>query len=286
MLERRSLGNRLLWTRNLGCAAIFLGAVIAACTLATVQAERTAGRPIGDFTVVEPGSGRRVSFGDFRGSRAVVLVFLGMDCPISNLILPRLSAMADAYRSRGVAFLGINSNDHELADDVAEYSRSHGLNFPMLMDTRHAVADQLRVDRLCEVLVIDERGLVRYQGALDDQYGLGTRKEAPTRASVVEALEALLRGAAVKVPHTPVFGCLIERSKPSVVKRTVAVSKSAKLESRVPTHAGRRKVRSGQFRSPPTSLRSFKTSASRATGRGSRGRSRCSVTLRHAGTPQ
>ncbi len=286
MLQRRIAGKKLLWARNVGCAAIFVGSVIAACTLATVQAERKAGRPVGDFTLVEPGSGRKVSSRDFGGSRAVVLVFLGMDCPISNLILPRLTAMADAYRSRGVKFVGVNSNDHELANDVAEYARSHGLNFPMYMDERHAVADLLRVDRLCEVLVIDERGRLRYQGALDDQYGLGTRKVAPTRAYVAEALDAVLRGSAVKVPQTPVFGCLIERSKPAAARRTVAVSSPVKS---APARSEKGTEETGAVGpvsySADRLLRFFKRSASRAIGRGSRGRSRCSLIRRHGGTP-
>jgi peroxiredoxin len=234
MLDGRIVGNRLLMERRLACAAIVLGLLVVASLVTGGRGSRTdgsSGRRAGDFTLLEASTGRRVTSRDFRDRRAVVLVFLATDCPLSNLILPRLNAMADAYRSRGVTFLGVNSNAEDSGQKVAEHARSHGLRFPVLIDERHAVADQFAVQRTCEILLIDRVAGLRYQGALDDQYGRGTRKDAPIRAYLAEALDALLRGDAVTVSRTEAFGCLIERSKPIASRRPSAVAQPGKPES-------------------------------------------------------
>ena len=54
-----------------------------------------------------------------------------------------------------------------------------GAAFPILKDTDNRVADQLLAERTCEALLIDDRGRLRYRGAIDDQYGLGTRRDQP-----------------------------------------------------------------------------------------------------------
>ncbi len=229
--------KRMMVAKWLGWGAALLGLLLAgivggvAAGRRTGSAERGFGRRVGDFVLKDAASGRMVGFGDFRDRRAVVLVFLGMECPISNMMLPRLNAMAEAYRDRGVAFLGVNSNAQETAAQVAEHTRIHGLCFPMLLDEGRAVADRFQVERMCEVLVIDAAGRLRYRGAMDDQYGRGTRKQAPAHCYLAEALDAILRGRAVAVPDTPVFGCLIERTKPGAVVRPIARARAVRVES-------------------------------------------------------
>jgi peroxiredoxin len=234
MLHRRLAGNRSVIATGVRWAAVVLALAVVAGMLAgrrSGRSERGFGRQVGDFTLREAATGRNIEFGDFRDRRAVVLVFLGMECPISNLMLPRLNAWADVYQSQGVAFLGVNSNAQEPAAQVAEHARSHGLHFPVFMDEGHAVADRFQVDRMCEVLVIDGGGRLRYRGALDDQYGRGTRKQAPTRAYLAEALDAVLHGRAVVLPDTPVFGCRIEGTRPRTVARSIARARPAQAGS-------------------------------------------------------
>ena len=70
---------------------------------------------------------------------------------------------------------------------------------------------QLLVERTCEAIVLDGQARLRYRGAIDDQYGQGTRKDAPTAHYVRDALDAILADRAVAVAATPVAGCLIDR---------------------------------------------------------------------------
>src|SRR5262249_2621511 len=99
-------------------------------------------------------------------------------------------------------------------DDVAEHARQLKLTVPVLKDPENRVADLLLVERTCEALLIDGQGRLRYRGAIDDQYGLGTRRDRPGRQYLTEAIEALLAGRTVTPETTPVVGCPIERVMP------------------------------------------------------------------------
>jgi peroxiredoxin/mono/diheme cytochrome c family protein len=181
---------------------------------------RGVGRSVPNFTLKDT-EDRTISLYGYFGKKAVVLVFTGVECPVGNLYMPRLAELAKTYQARGVAFVAINSNAHESAEQVAEHAKSFGLPFPVLKDKDNVVADQCLVERTCEVLVVDSRARLRYRGAIDDQYGVGSRKEAPKNNYLAAALDALLDGRQVPVKATEVSGCPIERveAKP-VAKQT------------------------------------------------------------------
>ncbi|HEX8203672.1 MAG TPA: peroxiredoxin, partial [Isosphaeraceae bacterium] len=108
------------------------------------------------------------------------------------------------------------------AAQVAAHAASFGVGFPVVKDPLNRVADQLSVERTCEVLVLDGAGRLRYRGAIDDQYHLRGRKDAPTRSYLTEALDAVLAGRTVAKPVTPVVGCPIERVGPRLASNNVA----------------------------------------------------------------
>src|SRR5262249_18734798 len=124
-----------------------------------------------------------------------------------------------AYKDKGVVFLGINANAHESAEQIAAHAKEHGIDFPILKDPVNRVADQVLAQRTCEVLVIDGRATLRYRGAIDDQYGQGTRKESATKNYLRDALDSVLAGKPVEVASTPVIGCLLDRLAPKPARQ-------------------------------------------------------------------
>jgi peroxiredoxin/mono/diheme cytochrome c family protein len=191
------------------------GLAVAAGRLVNVHAEPPAANPVADFTLNDT-EGRPVSLADFRTRKAVVVVFLGTECPINNAFLPRLNELARDYACVSVQFLAVNSNRQDTPERVREHARRYGISFPVLKDEGHAVADRLGARRTPEVVVLDAQRRVCYQGRIDDQFGVGYKRAQPTRRDLVEALNEILAGKAVSVPTTPVAGCLIGRAaKPS-----------------------------------------------------------------------
>jgi peroxiredoxin len=198
---------RAAGTGLLALSTLFLAAAAAPET----PMDRGIGQAVGNFTLPDT-SGNPLTLHAFRHGRAVVLVFLGTDCPVGNLYTPRLVELSHQYKDRGVVFLAINANAHETADQVAAHAREHKIDFPVLKDTGNRVADQLQIERMCEVLLIDANGVLRYRGAVDDQYGYGTRRDTALTSYLRDALDAVLAGRPVAVAATPVVGCLLDRA--------------------------------------------------------------------------
>ncbi|WP_152051450.1 redoxin domain-containing protein [Tautonia marina] len=180
-------------------------------------AEEVLGRGVGDrvpnFTLPDARTGDPVSLYDFRGKKAAVLIFTGIDCPIGDLYMPRLVALAERYEPKEVVFLAINSNRSQSIGEIVAQSDEFGLSFPSLKDEGNVVADQLLAERTCEVLVLDEKAVLRYRGAIDDQYGLGFARDEPTRAYLADAIDAVLDGRRPDNSATSVVGCPIEREE-------------------------------------------------------------------------
>ena len=119
-----------------------------------------------------------------------------------------------------MAFLGINSNAHESEAAIREQARTYHLDFPMLKDPRNVVADLALVERTPEVLVLDGRAKLRYRGAIDDQYGTGTRKPEASRTTS-------------KTPSTPCWPAGRSRWQPP--RRPGACSTASSPRNRRPT---------------------------------------------------
>ncbi|WP_206107735.1 redoxin domain-containing protein [Paludisphaera rhizosphaerae] len=175
--------------------------------------DRMVGRRIGDFTLPDVLSKRDVRLYGFAGKAGVVIVFTGTQCPVGDLYLPTLVEMNREYASKGIVFLAINANAGDSDDEIAAHAREFKVDFPVLRDRGNVVADSVMAERTPEVLMLDGTARIRYRGAIDDQYSVGSRKPAPTRSYLKEAIDAVLARKAVEVKATEVAGCLIERAE-------------------------------------------------------------------------
>ena len=120
-------------------------------------------------------------------SKALVVAFTAPDCPVSKLYRPKLDRLEKDLKAKNVRVLIVS------ADDAA---------MTKLLDVR----------RSTEVFLIDDGRKVRYRGALDDQYGLDYKKDAPTKTWLLDAVEAVLAGKAPAVASTDAPGCPIEKA--------------------------------------------------------------------------
>src|SRR5260221_7653885 len=99
------------------------------------------GARVADFTLCDH-RGQAYRLGDTTDRKLIVVVFLGVDCPLARLYGPRLAELARAYEGRGVAVLGIHANAHESPADLSRYAREHQIGFPLLYDPGNIVADR------------------------------------------------------------------------------------------------------------------------------------------------
>jgi peroxiredoxin len=181
-----------------------------------VPLDRMVGSRLADFWLKDARTGQFVRLYTSFGAKAVVIVFTGVDCPVGNLYMPRLVELYRTYKPQGVVFFTINANPSESIEQVAAHAKEYGLEFPALKDERGRVAWSCDARRTCEALILDGRAIVRYRGAIDDQYGLGTRKDEPEHRYVADVLDAILARKPVTVAATEVVGCPIERTTLSI----------------------------------------------------------------------
>ncbi len=185
---------------------------------------------LSNFTLKDARTGRTHTLYGYQGRKAIVLVFLGTDCPVGNLYIPRLNELEREFRAKGVVFLGINSNAHDTAEEVAKHAAERGIEFPVLKDPENLVADSALIERTCETIVLDGFARIRYRGAIDDQYVQGKGKDAPDHRYLYDAISTVLANGQVAVPATKVAGCLIDRAEVKVA----TTSKAPRIRSAAP----------------------------------------------------
>jgi peroxiredoxin len=156
-------------------------------------------------------SGRVRSLEEYKSKKALVVVFVGTECPLANLYFPTLAEMQKRYAAKGVQFLAVNSNDQDSFADVVAHAQERKLPFPVLKDEGQRAADAFGARRTPEVFLLDGSRTIRYRGRVDDQYGYTYRRASPTRTELKDALDELLAGKPVTTPESECQGCLIGR---------------------------------------------------------------------------
>ena len=80
--------------------AFCLAGILASRLLSGKSADNTAlGKPVADFSLKDT-KGQDVALSSFKDKKAVVVLFLGTECPINNAYLPRLAELHKEYESK------------------------------------------------------------------------------------------------------------------------------------------------------------------------------------------
>lgn len=154
--------------------------------------------------------GKSWSFAPGDGKISVVF-FTCNQCPYARAFEPRLIDIARQYQARGVVFYAIDPNDdarfaEETAENMKARATSKGYPYPYLKDADSSVARAYGARVTPHVYVIDQQGVLRYRGFVDDS----ARPEERTRAGLTDALDALLANREVATTATRAFGCSIK----------------------------------------------------------------------------
>jgi peroxiredoxin len=155
--------------------------------------------------------GKTWSLNDFRDRKAVVIAFVGVECPLVAQYIPRLKSLAEQWDPRGVAVLAIDANQQDSLSEIAQFAQVHKWTLPILKDPGHRIADRLDARRTPEVFVLDQDRRVVYCGRIDDQFTYGIQRPKVEKTYLIDAIEQVLAGQTVAVPYAEPVGCLIGR---------------------------------------------------------------------------
>lgn len=157
---------------------------------------------------------RRVwTLANFAGAPALVVAFLSNHCPYVKHVRSRFAVLAREYQQRGVAVVGINSNDAEAYPDdspeaMAAEIRAVGYTFPYLIDEDQEVARRYQAACTPDFFVFDREHALVYRGQMD---GSRPNSDMPvTGEDLARALDAVLDGAPVIGEQRPSLGCNIK----------------------------------------------------------------------------
>jgi peroxiredoxin len=205
---------------------IYLALWIGICGVSLAAAETTlAGKSkISLEFHLKNSDGKPVELTPQTAPQLTVICFLGTECPLARLYGPRLSDLQQKFASKGVRFIGLDSNPQDSPEEVREFAKEHHISFPLVKDPGNQIADKFDARRTSEVFVVDQTLAIRYRGRIDDQYQPGIARKQPTRDDLRLALEELLAGKPVSVVHTEAAGCLIGRVKPASSDQSVTFS--------------------------------------------------------------
>ena len=163
------------------------------------------GGKVADFNVNDS-IGRPVKFSSLRGDLTVVM-FVSVQCPISNDYNERMSALYNDYTAKGVKFVFVNANVNETPTQILDHAKQVGFPFPVYRDVSNAVADRFGAQVTPESYVMDKTGTLLYHGAIDD----ARNPVRVTSKGLRLALDAVLAGKPVAITETRAFGCTIKR---------------------------------------------------------------------------
>jgi hypothetical protein len=148
---------------------------------------------------------------------ASAIFFVATDCPISNWYAPTIQQVCREYAARGVdctlvyedVDLGVSPGalDAGVRAHLREYR--YGA-MTATVDRTRVVARRARATVTPSVVLVDDRGAIRYRGRIDNAYAdLGKLRRHVTSHDLRTSLDALLAGRPVPAPDTEALGCYI-----------------------------------------------------------------------------
>jgi peroxiredoxin len=165
-----------------------------------------------DFRLPDP-SGKMWTPADFEVAPALLVAFICNHCPFVRHVREGFARLAREYRGRGVAVVGINSNDFEAYPDdspaaMAKEIEAVGYDFPYLVDESQQVAKDYRAACTPDFFVFDGERQLAYRGQMD---GSRPGNDVPvTGEDLRAALDAVLEGGPVPDEQRPSLGCNIK----------------------------------------------------------------------------
>ncbi|HWL07264.1 MAG TPA: thioredoxin family protein [Planctomicrobium sp.] len=156
--------------------------------------------------------GKTVSLSDFAG-RPLLVQFICNHCPFVKHLRSALAEFGEEYQSRGLAIVGISSNDVDAyPQDGPELMKAEaeeaGYTFPYLFDGTQSVAKAYRAACTPDFFLFDKEHKLIYRGQFDDSR---PKTEIPvTGADLKAAVEAVLAGKPITENQLPSIGCNIK----------------------------------------------------------------------------
>lgn len=182
-----------------------------ALTESTMELELGVSAP--DFTLPDVVSGKTVHRDDFRGQKALLVMFICAHCPYVKHIEKGLAALGRDYEGKPISMVAISSNDAaNYPDDnpagLKRQAQTLGFRFPYLYDESQDAAKAYRAACTPDFFLFDGDLKLAYRGEFDSSRP--SNGVAVTGEGLRAAIDAVLAGNAPDGDQRPSIGCNIK----------------------------------------------------------------------------
>ena len=148
-----------------------------------------------------------VPFGNAR-ARAIVLIFIRTDCPISNRYAPEIQRIQKEFSSKGIEFWLVYPS--EGSETIRKHAVEYGYTCGVLPDPHHEWVKLAGVKTTPEAAIFTSLKKLVYRGRIDNRYiSFGKARGQPTTHDLEAALKALVEGRPIPPAKGPAIGCAI-----------------------------------------------------------------------------
>lgn len=154
-----------------------------------------------------------IGWKDIRGEKATVVLFICNHCPFVIHVLDELISIGNDYKTKGIGFVAISSNDVEnypqdAPDRMKELAREKTFPFPYLYDETQEVAKAYTAACTPDISVFDTEDRCVYRGQVDDSRP--GNSEPVNGKDLRKVLDLLIDGRSVPTEQRPSLGCNIK----------------------------------------------------------------------------
>jgi peroxiredoxin len=170
------------------------------------------GTPAPDFRLPDT-DGKTVARDDFKDAPALLVMFICNHCPFVIHVRDPLSRLVRGWQARGVAVVGIASNDERSHPQdgpaaMAEAKRRFELPYPYLFDATQEVALAYHAACTPDFFLFDGHHELVYRGQLDASRP--SNGIPVTGEDLGAAIDAVLAGEPAASEQIPSIGCNIK----------------------------------------------------------------------------
>jgi peroxiredoxin len=162
-------------------------------------------------------AGKEISLSDYKG-KIVVLEWFNDECPFVKYHYDTVTTMvglANKYEPKNVVWLAVNSTNHTTPEQNKEWAAKHNLPYPILDDRSGKVGRAYSATNTPHMFIIDQKGNVVYEGAIDNA-AMGKPRAGEDLINYVDkALGELISGKPMSVTKTDAYGCNVKYARPA-----------------------------------------------------------------------
>jgi AhpC/TSA family len=149
--------------------------------------------------------------------KVVVLIFVRVDCPISNRYSPTIQRISERFgreTAGRVAFWLVYPDRSESAEQIRKHEREFGYSLPALRDVQRSLVSESRAQTTPEAAVFDANRKLVYHGRIDNLFeDFGRARPSATTHELEDAIHAALDGKEIANASVPAVGCYISDLK-------------------------------------------------------------------------